>query len=225
MAKLEMTTKHIAIDKANAQIVIIVAVTAFITIFCLVASKAVLSQNAYQSRVISAKEKAHQQLQKNIKAVSDLGVSYKAFDGTATNVIGGTATGSGDNDGSNSKIILDALPPAYDFPALTSSLEKILTDRGLKISAINGTDDQINQQSNISSPMPQPVPIPFTFTVSDANYSSVQQLVKALQSSIRPIAIDSLDISGGTNNMSVTVTAHTYFQPAKSLKVTTKVIK
>jgi len=225
MAKINVTSKHIAIDKANAQIVGIVAAAAFISIFSLVAAKAVWSQNAYNSRVISAKEKAHQQLQKNLKAVNDLVVSYKAFDGTATNVIGGNAKGTGDNDGSNSKIILDALPPAYDFPALTSSLEKILTDRGLKISAMNGTDDQLNQQSNTSSPNPVPVPIPFTFTVSDANYASIQQLAQALQSSIRPIAIDTLDISGGTSNMSVTVTAHTYYQPAKSLKINTRMVK
>jgi hypothetical protein len=123
MAKIGVSSKHLAINKANAQIVGIVAAAAFISIFCLVASKAVLSQNSYNARVISAKEKAHKQLQNNLKAVNNLTISYKAFDETATNVIGGTAGGTGDNDGSNSKIIIDALPSAYDFPALTSSLE------------------------------------------------------------------------------------------------------
>jgi hypothetical protein len=225
MAKIEVSSKHLAINKANAQIVGIVAAAAFVSIFCLVASKAVWSQNSYNARVISAKEKAHKQLQKNLKAVGDLTVSYKAFDVTATNVIGGTSGGTGDNDGSNSKITIDALPSTYDFPALTSSLEKIMTDRGLKIGSIAGTDDQINQQGNISSPTPQPVTIPFTFTVSDANYSSVQQLVTALQNSIRPMVIDTLTLTGGASSMSINATAHTYFQPAKNVKISTQVIK
>jgi nicotinamidase-related amidase len=104
-------------------------------------------------------------------------------------------------------------------------LEKIMTDRGLKIGSIAGTDDQINQQGNISSPTPQPVTIPFTFTVSDANYSSVQQLVTALQNSIRPMVIDTLTLTGGASSMSINATAHTYFQPAKNVKISTQVIK
>jgi hypothetical protein len=225
MPKVDISTKHVAINKANAQMVAVVAVASFITVFCLVASKAVLSQNQYQGRVSKAKEKAHQQLQKNIKAFDSLVVSYKAFDGTSTNVIGGNASGTGDNDGSNSKLILDALPSTYDFPALTSSLEKILHDQSLKIGSITGTDDQINQQSNSESSSPQPIAVPFSFTVNNANYSSVQQLIAKLQVSIRPIQVDKLTISGGANNMTLTVNGHTYFQPAKSLSITKQVVK
>jgi hypothetical protein len=185
----------------------------------------VFSQNRYQGRVISAKEKAHKQLEQNISTFSDLQTSYKAFDGASTNVIGGNAAGTGDNDGPNSKIILDALPPTYDFPALTSSVEKILTDNGLKVSSITGTDDQLSQQGNISSPNPQPVSMPFSFTVSNANYASIGQLLDKLQNSIRPISIDTIDISGGQNNMTATISAHTYFQPIKTVGITKKVVK
>ena len=73
-----------------------------------------------------AKEKAHQQLDKNLKAFDSLVVSYKSFEGKSTNVIGGNASGTGDNDGKNSKIILDALPSSSDFPALTSSIWHVM---------------------------------------------------------------------------------------------------
>lgn len=225
MADTTISTKRMAISKSNAQMVGVVAAAAFITVFCLVASNTVFSQNRYQARVISAKEKAHKQLQDNINTYSDLATSYKAFDNASTNVIGGTKGGSGDNDGSNSKIILDALPPTYDFPALTSSIEKILQDNHLKVTSITGTDDQINQQGNTASANPQPVEIPFTFTVSNASYASVNQLMSKLQQSIRPIVIDTLDASGGQNDMTVTVSAHTYFQPAKTVSITKKVVK
>lgn len=219
------SAKRLAIDNTNAQLVVIVAVAAFVTVFCLMASKTVLSQNQYNSRVMSAKQKAYNQIQDNTAAFKDLQKSYESFNSTSTNVIGGIATGDTDNDGSNSKIILNALPSTYDFPALTSSLEKMLQDRGLKVSSISGTDDQVNQQSNVSSPSPQPVEIPFTFTVTGANYNSVNELFKALESSIRPFQVDAIDVSGGGNNMSVTVQAHTYFQPARSITPTTKVVK
>lgn len=225
MAKIDISAKHVAIDKAQAQMVAVVAVAAFITVFCLIASKAVLSQNQYQARVTKAKEEAHQQLKKNITAFNGLVTSYKAFDSADPNVIGGTIGGGGDNDGPNSKLILDALPSSYDFPALTSSMEKILKDQQLKVGNITGTDDQLNQQNNTSSASPEAVSIPFSFTVNDANYASIQQLINKLDHSIRPIQVDSIDLTGGTSNMTITVNAHTYFQPAKSLQITKKVVK
>lgn len=225
MAKHEISTKRVAISKANAQLVMIVAVASFVTVFCLIASKAVLSQNQYNARVVSAKEKAQNQLEANVEAFDKLEKSYTAFNSTATNVIGGNSEGTGDNDGTNSKIILNALPSTYDFPALTSSVEKILSDRGLKVSSITGTDDQVNQQSNISSSNPTVTEIPFTFTVTGANYQAVNELFKAMQSSIRPFVVDNMDVSGSASDMTVTVTAHTYYQPAQSLKADLKVIK
>lgn len=223
--KQQISTKRLAISKANTQVVVTVAVAAFLTVFSLVAAKTVFSQNRYDAKVIKAKEKAHSQLQKNIKAYDSLVDSYKTFNGKEKNVIGGSAAGTGDNDGSNSKIVLDALPSSYDFPALTSSLEKILTDRGLKVSSITGTDDQLNQQANSSSPTPQAVPIPFSFTITDANYESVSQLIAKLQQSIRPIQIDSITLTGGTSSMTLLVNAHTSYQPAISLKVIKKEVK
>jgi hypothetical protein len=226
MAKTpQISTKRLAISKANAQMVAVVAIAAFIAVFCLVASRAVFSQNRYQARVITAKEQARDQLEENIDNFNNLQTAYKAFDSTSTNVIGGTANGTGDNDGSNSKIILDALPATYDFPALTSSIEKVLKDNNLKVTDITGTDDQLNQQNNTSSPTPEPVEIPFSFTVTNANYGSISQLVARLQLSIRPIAIDSIELSGGVNDMTATINAHTYFQPAKSVTITKKVVK
>lgn len=225
MAKNEISTKRLAISKANTQLVIIVAVASFVTVFCLIASKTVLSQNQYNARVVTAKEKARDQLQDNIDSFDKLQKSYTAFNSTSTNVIGGIATGNGDNDGTNSKIILNALPSAYDFPALASSVEKILTDRGLKVSNISGSDDQVNQQGNTSSASPKVVEIPFTFTVENANYKAVNEIFIGLQSSIRPFVVDSLEVSGAANDMTVTVKAHTYFQPAKSLKAEKETIR
>lgn len=224
MAKAEISTKRLAITKANAQMVGVVAAASFITVFCLIAARTVWSQTRYQARVTSATEKAHQQLQKNLTAFDKLVISYNAFQSAGTNIIGGNPAGSGANDGDNAKIILDALPSTYDFPALTSSLEKILTAGNFNVSSITGTDDQLAQQKNTSSPTPQPVGMPFSFTVTNTDYTAIQQLITVLQQSIRPIQIDSLTLSGGANDMTLTVNAHTYYQPGKSLDITQKVV-
>ena len=225
MPRPQISTKRLAISKANTQMVLVIAVAAFVTVFSLVASKTVLSQNAYQSRVVKAKETAHQQLTKNITAAKILVNSYHDFVSTDTNSIGGLTKGTGDKDGDNGKIVLDALPSSYDFPALASSLEKILTGQNLKVGSITGVDDQVNQEANISSPDPKEVPMPFSFTVTNANYASIQQLITTLESSIRPIQIDTIALSGASSSMEVTITAHTYYQPAKNLQITKEVVK
>ncbi len=224
--KAQSSTKHVAIDKTNAQMVAVVAVAAFVTVFSLVAANSVWSQTRYQAKVVAAKETANKQLKTNISAFNTLSSAYKGFDSASVNVIGGNAQGSNIvKDGSNSKLVLDSLPSAYDFPGLTSSLEKVLADRSLHVTNITGTDDQLNQQSNIASPTPSAVNMPFSFSVGNATYAQVNDLIKGLQLSIRPIQIDTLTITGGNNDMTVTVNAHTYYQPAKNLTITKKVIK
>lgn len=221
----QISTKKIAISKANAQMVGFIAAACFVSIFCLFASKAVWDANFYRAKVVSKKQKAHDQLEKNIQNYDSLKGSYDDFNNRDPNAIGGSKNGGNDNDGTNSKLILDALPSTYDFPALASSIEKIMADRSLKVANISGTDDQVNQQSNTSSEAPKEVPIPFSFTINNANYTSVQQLVSALQKSIRPIVIDTLTVNGGGQDMTIIVNAHTFYQPAKNLNVKQELVK
>ncbi len=225
MAKLNISTKRIAISKANTQIILITSAAAFVSIFCLVAAHALLSQRAYTGKVISAKEKVNSQLKKDVAATTTLMSSYQAFNKESPNKIGGRLTGSNDNDGNNATIILDALPSKYDFPALTSSIEKIIKDKNLTVGSISGTDDEVAQQATQGGATPQPIAMPFSFTVTNVNYSSAQDLIKTLELSIRPIQIDSLTLSGGADNMSLSITAHTYYQPDTQYKLSTKAVQ
>lgn len=225
MANSQPSTKRIAIDKTNGRMVVIVAVASFITVFCLMASKTIFSTNLYQAKLTTKQEIALKQLKANLSAYDNLLSSYNDFIDQSTNVINGSKAGTGDNDGDNAKIILDALPYQYNFPAVASSVEKIVGDLGMKISSITGTDDQVNQQANISSPTPAAVPIPFTFSVNNADYASVSKLITKLQHSIRPIQIDQLTLSGSNNDMTLTINAHTYYQPAKTVNITQETLK
>ena len=216
-----VSKKHVQVDKANATVVILVSAAAFIATFSLVASKALLTQRAYQSRVIKEKTAARDQLDANLKAVTPLTESYKTFVNQKVNVIGGVPQGIGNNDGDNAKIVLDALPSKYDFPAVVSSLEKLLQSKEFKLDNIKGTDDEINQQATTANGL---VEIPFEATIT-GTYTGAKEALTLFERSIRPFQIDVVTITGGDTDMSMRVVAKTYYQPEKSLKLTLKDVK
>lgn len=215
--------KRILINKNNATVIIMIASMAFVTVFSLIASKALLSQRSYQANVIAEKKKALAQLKSNNDAAGKLVDSYKVFVSPSENIIGGSKVGKGDRDGDNAKIILDALPSKYDFPALATSIEKILTGLNFKIEGINGTDDEI-KQSVASTGAVQPVEMPFELSVV-GNYETAQALSEVFQRSIRPIKVSLISLDGEDGNLNVVVGAKTYYQPEKVISITTKVVK
>jgi hypothetical protein len=216
--------KHIQINKANTMMIIVIAISSVVVVFSLVASKALLSQRAYQSRVIEKKEKARDQLEANLEATEKLIVAYKSFVGTSTNVLGGNPNGTGDKDGDNAKIILDALPSRYDFPALATSIEKIFTQNSVTLESITGQDDELSQAQNKSSNSPQPVDIPFEVTIK-SSYENIQNMTKVLERSIRPIHIHMLTFSGNEGDLNLTIKAKTYYQPERNLEIKKEVVK
>lgn len=224
MAKTQSLTKRNLITKANKRIVVATAVAAFIVVFALFAAKSLVSQMTYQNKIISGKKKAVSQLKADLSARDSLVESYKTFVSSSQNLIGGNPQGTGANDGDNSKIILDALPSKYDFPALTTSLEKLINDQGLQIVSISGTDDEIAQSANQSSSNPQPVKMPFQVQVN-GSYAAVQNLISVLDRSIRPFQIQTIELSGTDSSMTATISANTYYQPAKNLNIKTQVVK
>lgn len=223
MAKLSVKRLHI--EKANANMVITIAVAAFIVVFSLVACRSLLSKRSYQNKVIAQKEQARDQLIANNEAVTKLVDAYKVFVSSPDNVIGGTSTGKGDKDGDNAQIILDALPSKYDYPGLASSIEKLLSAKGYTLEDITGTDDELNQVQQASNPNPQPIPIPFEFTVR-GDFKAMQNLFKLLSSSIRPFHVNKVEIEGSDDfKLKTKVTAKTYYLPAKGLSIETKVVE
>jgi hypothetical protein len=216
--KFRFSSKHLAIDKANTQMVAIVAVAAFITVFCLVAAKTVFSQYLYQSKVMSTENAALSQLKTNVSNYQTLVNAYNKFETGRPIKLANTVAGSS-ND--NSQIVLDALPAAYDFPGLTSTIENILDQTGMQVTGITGTDEGTGQSSSAN---PSPQPMPFGFSVSNASYASTQQLIQVLQQSIRPISIDTINITASNGSLTVTVAAHSYYKPAKTVNISTETV-
>lgn len=216
--------KRALIEKSNATIVAVTSVACFIVVFSIVASWSLFSQFMYQNRIISADRQAFDQLTANIKSTKTLEKSYDDFINTATNSIGGNPDGTGPQDGNNAKIILDALPSKYDYPALVTSLENILTSQSVQIQSITGTDDAATQAANQASPNPSPQAMPFQVVVT-GNYDSIQKVVNAFERSIRPFQVQTFELAGDQSQLTLTINAQTYWQPAKSLAIRTKVVQ
>src|SRR5258706_6528107 len=172
MASGMLSVKRALIEKSNTTIVVVTSVACFVVVFCLVASYSLFGQFGYQQQVIGESQKAVDQLKADIRSTQSLEASYTAFISTPTNSIGGNPNGTGPQDGNNAKIILNALPSNYDYPALVTSLENILTSQTASIQSISGTDAAASQGlQNSSSPLPQPMPFSVVVT---GNYASIQ---------------------------------------------------
>jgi Tfp pilus assembly protein PilO len=223
MAVGKPSEKRLLINQANSRIVAVTTAASFIVVFCLVASYTLVGQLAYQNRVLGKKKAALNQLKADINSVQTLETSYTAFVQTPQNVLGGNTVGEGGMDGDNAKIILDALPSKYDFPALTTSLEKLALSQGVNIESMTGTDDEVAQTDSASS-TPVPIAMPFQITVT-GNYASIQKVVKAFEKSIRPIQIQTLQLTGSDQKMQMNITAQTYYQPEKTLNIKREVVK
>jgi hypothetical protein len=224
MAQPNPSVKRLLIGKANGQIVAVTAAASFVVVFCLIASFTLFGQLGYQNKVIGKKKDALNQIRVDLKSVDSLVTSYKAFVQTSTNIIGGVPGGTGSKDGDNAKIVLDALPSKYDFPALATSLDTILTAQNVQIQSISGVDDEVVQSASGTSSSPQTVPMPFEVTVS-GDYAAVKNVVNAFNRSIRPMQIQTMKINGNESQMTLTISAQTFYQPEKVLNIKKEVVK
>ncbi len=208
-----LSTKRLQIEKSNTKVLIAISVAVVFLVFSLVATQALYKQLKYQNNVISLRNQAVGQLKKNISATKELEAQYIAFDTAPESITG--------NSDPNSKVVLNALPSKYDFPALATSLESLLNTSGVAIESITGTDDQVKaEQSNIN---PKPIEIPFTINAK-GSYASIQSLVKNIERSTRPIKINAISLKGSDSSMKVSITATTYYQPLKNLDLEKKII-
>lgn len=219
MAKVSV--KHYKIQKAGSTVTIAVGIAAFVVIFSILGSYALFQQRNFQARVINEKEKTVKQLEANKEAVGNLKESYQAFVSQNPNVLEGNKDGDGDNDGDNAKLILDALPSNYDFPALVSSMEKILTDNGYPIAEIAGIDAEAEITDDAKAEIFE---MPYELTTV-SNFDEVFELIETFERSIRPIKPVNVTITATEEGLQLDYAATSYYLPKTGVKFGEKVVK
>jgi len=210
---------HGQIEKAQNSLFFIVIAATVITVFCLVSAKSLLSQGNYQRKVIDQRNKAVKQLRDNTTAARQLEDQYNnVFENSGPiNIIGGkndSSAGAVPPDGDNARIVLDALPSSYDFPALVTSLTKILQADSISNPSVGGSDDVVSVSASPSAtPQPVNIDVPIGGT---ASYANLLKLMADLQRSIRPYDITNMSVSGTPDSMTFSFTMNSYFQPGKT---------
>ena len=214
-------------DKGQKRLIILVSLSTIVTIFCLVSTETLIDYASYHRRELSAKRAVVKQLEANIATATTLESQYQSFNDINPNFIGGKNTSDPNTlppDGDNARLVLNALPSKYDFPALISSVSKILTNDAVTNPGIAGTDLSATTAST-PSVSPSPVEIPLSIN-GVASYTGAQNLIRDLERSIRPFNITTLDFGGSNSTISISIGLTTYFQPAKVLGIgSTKEVK
>lgn len=205
---------QLKLDKDKTTIIVMVSIAAFAVIAALMICRGLWNQNAYLGKVTDKKEDAVEQLRTNQEAVVELTESYNDFISQNPNLLIGDKNGTGERDGPNDALILDALPNKYDFPAVTASVEKLLT--GYAINSISGVDDLVAQQAATNTGYTE---IPFEVE-AQTNYDGFKSIITSFNKSIRPFHMTKLDVLGTNDSLQVTISAKTFYQPERGLQVT-----
>jgi len=232
-----ISIKQLKTDKANTTIIIILSICSFVFVFSIIASKTLISQYSYQSRVTKAQQSTLSILNTDKSSAQQLITSFNTFDALNPNIIGGSSNLIQTNqDGTNSKIILDALPTSYDFPATITSFENLLNIPNLNITSLSGSDTiappvaaptTATGTTTATAPATSPagpIAVPITFTVSGL-YSTNISALQSLENSIRPVSITSVDFSGSDTTSNMVVEAQTYYLPSKGFTTSEETIK
>lgn len=209
----KLSVKHIQIDKAHLQMVIVISVATVVFVFSAFAVQALFKQISYQNKVIGLRSKANKTLTSNVAAAQALETSYNAFNDSSESVLG--------NNTKNAKIVLNALPSKYDFPAVVSSVSYLAKISGVGLSDISGNDEELTAEQQSANP--QVVEIPFSVTVA-GSYASVQKFIENVQKSIRPFEVLTTDFRGSDATMSATISMKTFYQPEKQLQLQEEVV-
>ncbi len=194
-------SKRAQITKAGSAVFVAVAVAAVVIAVSAVSIKFLWERKVYNDRVIEAKTQARNELQSNATNIDKLLEQFPTLENSPT---------------TNSRTILHALPPVYDYPALVTSLDYLAQISGVTMTGGAGADLSATaiKQSDVS--VPQEIPLSFEV---QGTYQSVSQFIENLERSIRPILVTSVQYSGTNADLKANIQAKTYYQPVRSLEV------
>lgn len=200
-------SRRAQIKKAGGVVFIVAAFASVIVVFCIISMKFLWEKKSYNDRVIGAKTKARDDITTNVESLSRLSEQFPQLESSAS---------------TNSKTILHALPPTYDYAALASSVDYLSTISGVTSDTSIGTDISASAAKNATTS--SPVELPLTLQVK-GNYESIRRYITNLERSIRPIHVKNVTYTGTNNTLTAGISAVTYYQPARSLDVEKKEVQ
>ena len=208
--------KRQEIAKANRTMFIWVAGASAIVGIAAVLSITLYNRLTFNQDVISEQAKTVSTLDNNQKAAELLLENARVLN---TNESLRASRANPDND-TALQVILEALPSTQNNAALGSSLQKsLLKIDGVTIDSLSvGSGDELAGSSGTSAA------IQFNFVAKATDPNKLFDLLKRLESSIRPVKILSLNLETGQTDTTITISAESYYQPPVSIDLGEKTL-
>lgn len=220
-AQLTGVKKRQQIAGTRKEVLMWVAIASAVVVICLVVGMNIFQRIQYQMKVNTEISKTAKTMEANVKAID--GLIKNVNDLRANRLL--TAPGLKADDSTVFQVVIDALPTENDSVSLSSSLQnKILNRSGVTIEQISvdgessssSNDDDEVTTSNVEFPVAQPI----NFRISIVGtYESIKQTLADIERTIRPIIINSLEISGTDDRLTATIQATTYYSSNVNFQV------
>lgn len=220
-AQLTGVKKRQQIAGTRKEVLMWVAIASAVVVICLVVGMNIFQRIQYQMKVNTEISKTAKTMEANVKAID--GLIKNVNDLRANRLL--TAPGLKADDSTVFQVVIDALPTENDSVSLSSSLQnKILNRSGVTIEQISvdgessssSNDDDEATTSNVEFPVAQPI----NFRISIVGtYESIKQTLADIERTIRPIIINSLEISGTDDRLTATIQATTYYSSNVNFQV------
>lgn len=213
MVAQQSMKKRQIIASSNRTMFIWVAIMSAVVGICVVVGYFLIQQIGYKAKVTARLDTTLSTLRENNKNAQVLLENVRVLE---------------TNDALNSakaqpsekalQVILDALPADANTLALGASLQQnlLVGIDGITVDSlsVSSTDDGTAVEGQI----------PFTLTVRASDANALRDLLRKLERSIRIIDIDSFSLEKGEKDYSMSIQAHAYYQVAKQIQLTQKVV-
>ena len=220
--------KRQQIFKANRMMFLWVAMASAVIGFALVISISLMQRIIYNQKVIGEKNKTYSTLANNNKKVSQLEYQIKTINYSSDVLKKLRAKDSDDPI----QVVLDALPSDSNRLALGSSLQNVLLANipgssleSMKVESTAEAGSVKKSTATTGTVENNSLDVTFTLKINSGSEDSIREMLTRLEKSIRTFKVTNVKIEYSLDKMNVTVTAKAYYEPAKVVELTEKVVK
>ena len=220
--------KRQQIFKANRMMFLWVAMASAVIGFALVISISLMQRIIYNQKVIGEKNKTYSTLANNNKKVSQLEDQIKTINYSSDVLKKLRAKDSDDPI----QVVLDALHSDSNRLALGSSLQNVLLANipgssleSMKVESTAEAGSVKKSTATTGTVENNSLDVTFTLKINSGSEDSIREMLTRLEKSIRTFKVTNVKIEYSLDKMNVTVTAKAYYEPAKVVELTEKVVK
>lgn len=206
--------KRQQINAANKAVFAWIAGASLIIGICGVFAQFLIRQLIFNNTIYGALVTTRSTLEENINAYDGLKSSVSKL--VADSNLNALRTGE---KSTALQVIIDALPTEENRSSFATSMQtKVLGPTGVTINAFSviSSDTEASVASTINGT--DALAFDFTFSIT-GNYSQIQQAIRNMERSIRPITVQSIAVQGTSEKLEANITATTYYQPAKTIQL------